>query len=417
MAQFPGLEVRNDSSTSQEARIQFRLYNRGGAGDDVVDPENYRITLLKVADSRSDEIVTDIEDGFELLGGLGSGSCGFFPSTPVGYESTTYPPYLGSDTPADDFTFTYMLRFRFDAKSGLTTLGAGQGIGGMRLRIRRGDFKIYSKVDNNFGAAYIYTLGWSWAGLTGTYAPPLHIGLEYNDTDPTNENSTNWQLVSIYDASKVLETNQPYYPYGATSLSTRLPTITDHAYLPVNGDAYIDENLSTTNFGTGNELSANTNFWNGSATTNRKVLQKFDWGSIDPATVKDGVLLNHTYAGIVYPAGTGNVFSVEEVDNAWGETTVTWDTEPTSTPRAQFQCFSNSDDSNFRSWTVRFPRLTTDYDKIKANGLKWAYTNTTDYRVWRVYSREAGFATTPGLLVRLSGSTPPVGQKMRFMVW
>jgi len=416
MAQFPGLEAQTYLNNYQELSMRFRLYNRGDAGDDAINPENYRITILQVADSRTDEIVTDIEDGFELLGGLGSGSCGFYASTPVGYESVAHPPYLGSDVAADDFTFTYMLRFRFDAKSGLTTLGAGQGIGGMRVRIRRIDYKVYSKTDNNSGSDPIYTVGWSYDGLTTTYASPKKIALEYNEIDPTNENSANWQIVSLYDSSKVLETNQPYYPYGATSLSTRLPTTNDHAYLPVIKDAYIDEYLSTTNFGTDTALSANSNWWNGSANTNRKVLQAFDWGSIDPATVKDGVLLNHSLTGIIYPAGGGSTFSIDEVDEPWGETTVTWATKPTSTARTTFQTFDNSNDSNFRSWTVRLPRVTTDYSKIKDFGVKWYFDNFLDYRQWNVYSREAGFDTTPGLLIRYSGMSTTDKMK-RFIVW
>lgn len=420
--QYAELQVRDDSSTASELILQFYLRNRGTSGDDNITLSNYRITLLQVADSRTDEINVTTESGFAVEGMSAGVGVNFFPSTPVGYESPTHPPYLGSDDSAYDATFTYHLRSRFQGTNALTTLSPGQGIGDVRMRIRRNDIKIYSRANNNDPSAQrIYTLGYSYKTLSSTYAYSQYVGLEYNDVDPADEDSVNWQLVQQYDVSKIAHP-PVLYPYNVSSLSDRLPTATDHAYLLVNEDGYIDRQQPSTTFSSGTNAQLADLLFDGSANTVRRIVQRYDFSTLPSgAVVKDAVILNHTTA--TGPDGSGGrVLKVAYAPAVVDESTATWDLlgdRSSYDEIASWDNFSNQEDIRDRSWTVRLNASSTDFDRIKDHGCIIYFDLEDDsFARFYIHTREAMFATIPGLLVRHSGSTPPVpASAKRFIVW
>lgn len=327
MAQKPKIQIKGDnfglSDTSFKYVISF--INTGGVGDDVIDPTNYRLVFNVAINGDPSIMSTTVQTGFDRIGGLPQGGLNFSTPNQLPYDTQVNPPHI---TAGKVFNCTY--RCRFSKESALGNFGSGQGCENLSIEFRRSDNKQFSKEDGNTGPNFSYQNNWSAESITGTYAILPGVLLEFNDIDPGVANSTNWSRADIYSDEFTIAAVQPTYPYPAldTSASTHFNTFSDHRWLVVTKENWIDDVNPTTNHGGDNILEVYNSFWDGSANSTRRSMLEFNTSSLPVgSTVLDGAVIVTCTGTIDHSASTD--IALTNFTDAWVENTANWNSANT----------------------------------------------------------------------------------------
>ncbi len=386
--------------TAQKLEFKFHFDNFNGSALSATELAKYRIVVHIWTDIPLDNtanFVTFLDETGWTKGSWYDGSMELQNIVSRHYDSSTHPACI---TSGHMFRHTVMARLK--PVSMTNGMPDNNYIEGFSLGIRNTSWKNFL-LDNSGNS--VADQSYSMNGLTTSYADNSHIILEYNNGgDETNMDDSHWEVVQEYTNSTTQDSNTGVHPY--TPGTQYYQNVNDHKYLIATAATWIDSADAGTAKGSGGSpdpLYAYGAWWNGSASTNRRVLLKFDmsvFGTND--TIND--------AKLIVVSDTTDVqwgqLDVVEISGSWTETAATWNNSNAYFSTQQsYRTARNTYEE--KSAVVDFT-LSTSYVSGQISGNNYGHGlkhNSETGSVTRGYEGRGVTGCVPALLVKYTPSS------------
>ena len=377
---YINLQVRRDLTQNNQVAYQFRVES---FDTNTKTLSNYRILAYINHNFARAQVVLSTQQGQSFGGASGNPNL-TITSTYYDAQSGLPPRIAPTSYNSTAGLFNQRIKCRFTTGS---LDAVGEGYDQIRIAINHTGFKQYDRLDTNgqpdYEGAYSVETG-------GSYTDNATFILEYNDIDPADPDSSNWQKVTeVTDSGGTVDSSTGEYPYGDTDVDD---TTKDHTiYNPVITNE-IRENSPNNNYDTLTTIDVNRQ------ADVRRCIYKYDLSALVAGDSIDRAVM-FQYLEICSVANSDQ-FDYHRLTEDIVETEVTWNDYSSgnswstaggdydATPETTFT--PNDSDRTGNSNDYQDVFLKTEYDQFVIDVKNGTVSN---YGIINKYNNEGNFNT------------------------